>query len=190
MLDKLRNYINTHKRIPRDCEYGESLGSWFCSMKKKFEEQEISKSSSPLTIKSSIFNDSNIYDTWLNFLKDYDMYIKLYKTSKEIYEEKWHLKLEELQKYIEKRNKLPSKQSKNKTTVQLAEWLDNQNRCIKGQHYKYMYNNININNSWVNFINLHEKYFDTNFVKLIKIIATAQATQQKLEIGEIVEMEN
>lgn len=84
-----------------------SLASFISTQKKNYEN------------KTQIMRDSDIYDTWTNFLEEY-------KDSLMTEDEVWLKTLNELKNFLTQKNKRPNKNSNDSSEKKLGEWITKQ----------------------------------------------------------------
>jgi len=112
-LQDVKKYIDTNKKTPSKQDKNKtikSLGNWFSNQKKNYDK-DISKS-------KQIMKKDEIHILWTEFLQD----VK-YKEYLLNNDEMWKQKLQDVKKYIDKHQKSPSQEDKDKTIKSLGSWL-------------------------------------------------------------------
>ena len=102
--------------------------------------------------KKNNIKNNLIYNTWNNFINDY----KIFFLKKD---DKFNYNLEEIEKYVEKYNKLPSKNDNDKNIKYLGNFIISQEKKYKKN---IINNNINNYNKWYEFTKKYEIYFSSN----------------------------
>jgi hypothetical protein len=143
--EKLINFIDINKRKPRTTEYDEnekSLCIWINHTIENFLE------------KKGIFKNKDIYTKWDDFINN-----ETYKNIILNDEDRWFYNLEQIKKYIDENNKLPSSKSINEEVKKMGRWIVAQNQKYKKKEFN-MKNEI-VYNKWTEFIkdNKYSDYF-------------------------------
>jgi hypothetical protein len=141
-LAEVKKYINKNEKRPSIYNKNneiKNLARW------TYHQQENSKN------RTQIMKEDDIYNEWLQFIND-EKY-KIYFDIDNIRD--WKNKLQEVKIYIEKNNKRPSCEDKNKKLKILGVWciMQQKNSKIRKQIMK----EDDIYNEWMEFIN-DEKY--------------------------------
>jgi len=143
-FEKLIKYIKENNKLPSSESKDKDvkiLGSWFLNQKNNYKNH----------IKS--MKNEIIYNKFKEFLEKYKEY---FISNEEI----WYNHLEQVIKYINDNNKLPSPTGKNKEINILGEWLTCQKMNYK-KNEQIMKNYI-IYNKFKDFLEKYKKYFLTN----------------------------
>ena len=136
-LIKLEDYINKYNKLPsseskdKNIKY---LGCWLSHQKDTYNNNEL------------IMKNEEIKKQWEEFIKKY---IYLFKTTKEL----WIDNFKQLEEYINKYNKLPSKNNKDINIKKIGSWLCHQKNTYKNN--TGIMKNEEIRGLWEQFI---EKY--------------------------------
>jgi len=144
-LEKLKKYIDDNDKIPSTIDKNKNtkiLGKWYSHQQQNFKNE------------SRNMNIDTIYDTWIEFITN-EKYNKYFLSQTDI----WKNKLEEIKKYIDNNNNLPSIADKNTKYNKI--WLNHNINNYKLK--KEQMNNEEIYNTWTEFINnnKYKKYFLT-----------------------------
>ena len=141
-LNKLENYIIENGKLPskRDKKANiKYLGSFLTNQKGNYKNNY------------NIMKNHDIKKIWEEFIEKYKEY---FKTNEEI----WFKNLKEVEEYILKNNKLPSRSSKDINISKIANWIH-----IQEQNYKNNRNIMKINEEirkkWEDFIEKYEELF-------------------------------
>ena len=143
-LELLEKYVIEYSEFPSQIDKDKNikqLGSWLSQQKINYKN------------KNFIMKNEEIRKQWEEFI---EKYIKYFKT----YIEKWIEKLNKLEYYIVKNEKLPSSHSKYINIKQLGIWLLRQKRNYKNN--KDSMKNREIRKQWEEFIEKYEELFKTN----------------------------
>jgi hypothetical protein len=133
----LKKFINENNKLPSIYD-NKILSSWLYSQKKNYID------------KNNIMKDTYIYNLWKDFInhENYKIYFEYYKYNKN---NLWIYYLNEIKKYINNNNKIPSQHDTDAEIKKLRKWLYKQQE-------KYS-NPINIKKNdiyyklWTDFIN-------------------------------------
>jgi superfamily II DNA or RNA helicase len=144
ILDNVKKYINDNDKLPSKCDRNnriKSMGSWILTQKQNYKK------------KNFIMENQEIYDLWTSFTNEY-------KTLLISNEEKWLYILDDIKKYINCNNKLPSSEHKNNDIQKMGIWISTQ----KKNHMKkiQIMKNQEIYNLWSEFTKEYEKLFLSN----------------------------
>lgn len=166
ILDKVKSYIDTNQKRPSACDKDKCiklLGTWITCQLRNFNS------------KSYIMANNVIYNMWCEFVND----IK-YKNYFISNKEKWIVKFNELNMFIDAYNTLPPSHSKDVNVKVLNKWLSHQMQNFKNKkeiisepdlydkwtvfitnekYNKYFLSNENI---WMNTLNKVKKYITEN----------------------------
>ena len=134
-LEECKKFMDGNKRRPSS--HGEKLGYWLSHQVENYKYS-----------KNIMKNNQEIKVRWVEFIEEYSEYFKSN-------EEKWYENLEKLRKYIDTNNKKPPS-NKNKLNDWLGQQLENH------KYNKNIMKNIEINKSWVEFIEEYSEYFKSN----------------------------
>ena len=140
-LDKLKEFINKNKKTPSqksDNENEKTLGQWLSQQNNNYKNKKRS------------MNDELRYNLWTEFLEDY----KKYLISKD---EKWDHKFDELKEFINKNNKKPTSDSKQKNEKTLGQWLSQQMNYYKNKDWRIK--NEERYDLWTNFLEDYKELF-------------------------------
>jgi superfamily II DNA or RNA helicase len=137
--NKVEEYIKETGKLPAK-NIG-SLGSWVSTQKQNYKNK-----------KNTIMENNVIIKEWENFVEKYST---LFMTG----EEKWLEKLREVEKYIQKYNKIPSQADKETDVIILANWICMQK--IKYKERKEIMKNEEIKIIWEDFIEKYQELFMT-----------------------------
>ena len=114
------------------------MGSWISNQKKNYDK------------KQKIMNNQEICDVWIEFVNEYEKYF--------ISNEKiWLNTLENVKKYIDDNNKLPSTHDKNNDIKVMGRWISNQKTNYNKK--QQIMNNREIYDVLTEFVNEYKKYF-------------------------------
>jgi hypothetical protein len=138
-LAMVEEYIKETGKLPAK-NIG-SLGSWVSTQKQNYKNK-----------KNTIMENNVIIKEWENFVEKYST---LFMTG----EEKWLEKLREVEKYIQKYNKIPSQADKETDVIILAKWICMQK--IKYKKRKEIMKNEEIKIIWEDFIEKYQELFMT-----------------------------
>jgi hypothetical protein len=160
-LEQVINYIDINKKRPSSTDKNikiKSLGYWCSSQQDNYKKC------------LQIMKDKIIYNKWTEFINRYGIYFLSN-------EEKWETNLNNIIKYINTNNKLPSINSDNEDEIYLTHFLHQQQQNYKNK--KKLMNNEDIYNKWTEFIQNYKEYFLSNeerwyynFDKVINYIET------------------
>jgi hypothetical protein len=141
-LEQLKKYININKKLP-SIKYKDikSLCNWMNQQKYNYNTRK------------DIMKDDTIYNNFKIFLENYKEY---FISSKE----RWNNNLENIKKYININNELPSNESKNEETQYLCRWIWGQKTNYNIRKYS-MKDDI-IYNTFKDFLEIYKKYFLSN----------------------------
>ena len=155
-LEQIKNYINENNKKPstesknKDIKH---LRRWLSHQKEQYKIQD------------RIMKDENIRKLWEKFIEEYQEYLV---SNNDI----WIQNLNNLKNYIDKYNKLPSRNNKNKDIKHLGKWISYQNTNYK--QYKHIMKDNNIRKLFVDFITdlLYNKYFQNIEIHAIDKLKT------------------
>ena len=144
MFNKVKRYIITNNKRPssqdKDNEI-KSMGAWIGTQQQNYRK------------KDTIMKNEMIYNQWTEFIIS-DNYRKYFITDEEV----WIMMFNKVKQYIDKNNKKPSIDDKNKETKSMGKWISRQQtnyKITKGS----MKNEL-IYNIWTDFINnKYKEYF-------------------------------
>jgi hypothetical protein len=143
-LEEVKKYIDENNRKPLSTDkndYIKSLGLWISTQKQNYKNKE------------QIMKNQEIYNNWTEFINN-----SKYKDFLLSNEEEWYNRFNEVKKYIDINDKLPSQTDKNDYIKSLGLWIYTQKQNYK----KQIMNNIEIYNIWTEFINNYKEYFMSN----------------------------
>ena len=140
-LEELKKYIDENGKLPT--EYNNYLYRWL-KIHKLYYKQKL-----------YIMSIYEVYFKWTEFIND-DKYKKYFISNEDI----WKNKLEDLKKYIDINNKIPSHIDKNKDIVKLYNWF----RCqkIRYKTKNRIMSNPKIYKIFTEFIDKYNIYFLTS----------------------------
>ena len=149
-LDKVKDYMDKHKRRPRSRDKNseiKQLGSWISAQRTRYKKQD-------RCMKSKEFRK-----IWEAFIEEYKEYFLDNNTI-------WKSNLEKVKKYIDEHKKRPSTLDKNNDIKTLSAWLSTNPRNYKKQ--EYIMKDEEIRKIWEAFIKEYEEYVidDTEIWKL------------------------
>jgi hypothetical protein len=148
-LEEVKKYIEKNNKKPNENDKNKEIkyyGQWLVNQKKNY------------TYNINIFkNNKNIKNIWIEFINN-NKYKKFFKIESNI----WIIKFNEIKKYINENNKIPSSKDTDNEAKQLGIWLNHQ-KTNYNNNIRIM-KNINKRSIWENFINdiEYKKYFLTN----------------------------
>jgi superfamily II DNA or RNA helicase len=150
-LEQAKKYIDENNKRPTKNDQSvkiEMLGSWVSTQCKSY------------ITKTHIMSTQEIYDQWTNFIND-GKYKQYFISDNEV----WLTNLELIKQYIDKNNKRPTQQDKNKEIKILGNWISKQQQNYKVK--SHIMKNQEIYDQWMNFINSdkYKKYFISNNVE-------------------------
>ena len=140
-FDELKEFINKNKKTPSqksDNENEKTLGQWLSQKNDNYKNKKKS------------MNDESRYNLWTEFLEDY----KKYLISKD---EKWDHNFDELKEFINKNNKKPTSDSKQKNEKTLGQWLQAQMNHYKNKDSGMK--NEERYDLWTNFLENYKELF-------------------------------
>jgi superfamily II DNA or RNA helicase len=144
-LENVQNYIDKNNKLPPSTDKDRKIkimGRWMSLQKKNYKN------------KTQIMENDRIYDLWTTFT-NCDKY-KKYFLSDDI---KWKNRLKNVKEYVDKNNRLPSDESKNKEIKTMGRWIASQ----KGKYKNDLgiMQNKKICKLWEEFVNdeKYKKYF-------------------------------
>jgi superfamily II DNA or RNA helicase len=140
-LQKSENYITQHNKRPSTHDKNKEikfLGSWISRQTNQYKSKEI------------ILQNEIITNKWKQFVDKHNIHFMSN-------EEKWDIKLQELELYIKQHNKRPSTSDKNKNIKTLANWVNTQKTKYK-QRLEIM-KNADVRKKWEDFIEKHKTHF-------------------------------
>jgi superfamily II DNA or RNA helicase len=149
--NKVIKYIDENNKRPSTHDINENikfLGNWLQNQSKNYNN------------KKGVMKNENIYNTYSTFINNYKQYF-------EDNISKWTNKFNEVIKYIDENNKLPSQKDKDDNIKVLCRWIHSQsskyNRKIDIMNNDFIYN------KWTEFINdsNYKQYFEDNITKWI-----------------------
>jgi superfamily II DNA or RNA helicase len=120
-LENLKKFIDIeHIRPSKNSRNNNEkyLGMWTSHQSKNYTE------------KNYIMKDTKIRECWKKFIGD-EKYKEYFMSNEDV----WHDNLEKVNKFIDKENKLPSRESKNKDEKYLYLWIYNQSRSYNKKTY-------------------------------------------------------
>ena len=135
-FEKVKKYIDIYNKRPSECDDNKEikvLGKWLSHQQTNYKNKE------------HIMKEQDIYNMWTQFITS-EKY-KLYFISNT---ELWLMSFEEVKKYIDTNNKLPSRGDNNKEIKSLGSWISNQQKNHKNKT-KIM-KEQDIYNMWTQFI--------------------------------------
>jgi hypothetical protein len=144
-LNNIKKYIDTNNKRPikenKDIEI-KQLGQWISTQQDSYKK------------KDQIMKTDYIYDEWTVFINS-EKYKKYFMSN----EDAWNESLNDLKKYINENDKLPSSTDKDKQIKILNSWVANQKINYKSK--KNIMKNEKIYNKWTRFINnsIYKNYF-------------------------------
>jgi superfamily II DNA or RNA helicase len=143
MLQKIKKYIDDYNKIPfrhDEIDDNKIMGRWIDKTKRDHD------------LKINVMKNNEIYNKWTEFVSNVK-YKNLFIDDKS----KWMVKMEEIKQYIDKNNKLPSRETDDEK--QLAYWLDRQKKLFKNKDR--IMKNEEIKMQWKKFTNddKYTKYF-------------------------------
>jgi superfamily II DNA or RNA helicase len=126
-LDKIKEYIDLNGKVPpkkyKD-KYLKNVKPWLLSQTRNYNKK-----------KGLIFENEEIYQNWVNFIKKYGKFIESFPPKK-----LWLNNFDNLIKFINLNKKMPSLKSDDETEILLAKWT-------KVQRYRYNNKKMNYQNS-------------------------------------------
>jgi ATP:corrinoid adenosyltransferase len=137
-LNKVKEYINENNKRPCGKSKNsdiQKLGTWIQTQITNYKN------------KNQIMSNEEIYNKWTEFIND-EKY-KIYFLDNETI---WNDNLKLIKKYINKNNKLPSRNE--------SRWIEIQNKNYRNK--TQIMTNDTIRNQWENFITKYKKYFPNN----------------------------
>jgi superfamily II DNA or RNA helicase len=138
MLENIKKYIDEHSKLPSSHDKNDNIkviGRWILHQKKNYNK---------ITF---IMKNPEIYDLWAIFTKEYEKY---FLSNEEI----WLNKLNNIRKYIDENNKLPSRHDKNDDIKVMGRWVS-----MQKQNYNkitHIMKNQEIYDLWTEFIETHK----------------------------------
>ena len=150
-FEKLKQFMNENKKSPS--QYAENkeekyLGRWIQYQNKNYESKKHS------------MKDTEKYNLWKNFLKDYKEY---FKSNDDI----WYENFKELKLFIKLNKIKPSINSINKNEMMIAHWKNTQMSNYKNNEFS-MKDKIKYK-LWRHFLKENEEMFKTNDEKWYEI---------------------
>ena len=147
-LDEVKLYIDENGKRPLTIDKDikiKRLGRWIGT------NIQIHKN------KQFIMKNDEIYNKWNKFINDNNY--KIYFQSNE---EKWNNIFIEVKEYIEKNNKRPSEEDKNKDINKLGRWIGAQQKNYKNK--QFIMKNEEVYKEWTKFTNEdnYKEYFQSN----------------------------
>jgi len=145
-LNILKKYINENKKTPIVLKKTKnSIGEWFIHQKYNYKK------------KIDTMKNFGIYTIWTEFITS-EKYEKYFLSN----EEQWNNKFNDLKKYIDENNKIPSQQNRNENIKVLGAWFYNQIQNYKNK--KKIMKKQKIYNIWTEFMTSekYKKYFASN----------------------------
>jgi len=142
----VQQYINKHNKRPSSVNKDKNikqLGKWISTQIINYKN--ISQSMSNVIY----------YNTWEQFI-NHDKYKKYFVSNVD----QWYENMKLVQQYINKHNKRPSTENKDKNIKQLGQWIYSQIQNYKNK--ENIMKNIEIYDKWTEFINnqKYKKYFE------------------------------
>ncbi len=147
-LDEVKNYIDTNNRTPSKHDKNVCIakeGIWISTQHQNYKT------------KKQIMSNEEIYSIWTDFINS-DKYKRYFISN----EDNWKLILDEVKKYIDTNNNIPSVYDKNTHIKYIGAWIKTQHINYKEQE-KIM-SNKEIYSLWTEFINSdkYKEYFISN----------------------------
>ena len=147
LFNEVKNYIDKYNKRPSSSDKDKNikqLGSWISHQQKNYEKKE------------RIMKNKEIYDIWTDFIND-NKYKEYFMSN----EETWIKKTEEIKEYMNKNNKRPSQNDKDKKIKNLGKWISDQQ--INYKNKENIMKNEEIYNTWTKIINdsKYKKYLMT-----------------------------
>ncbi len=147
-LEEIKKYINENNKRPSSTSKDHkitTLGRWLSTQQKNYKSN------------SYVMKDSTIYDTWTNFI-NHDMYKEYFLDNNTV----WINTLEEVKKYIDEHNEIPSTTSKDHKLKILGNWINTQKTNYKSKNQ--IMKDSTIYDTWNIFIddNKYKEYFIDN----------------------------
>ena len=140
-LKNVKKYIDDNNKSPSDQDINiniKVMGTWISTQKKNYNK------------KQNIMKNQEIYDIWAEFVNEYKKNLLSNK-------ENWLNTLENVEKYIDNNNKLPSTHDKNNDIKVMGSWISTQKKNYDKK--QYIMKNQEIYDVWTEFVNEYEKYF-------------------------------
>jgi superfamily II DNA or RNA helicase len=142
-MSNVKKYIDENNKLPSGYKnvHVKNLSIWIGHQKKNYK------------IKKEIMKNQEIYDIWTEFVKKYKT---LFLSNEEI----WVNNLNDIKKYINENNKLPSSEHENDDIKKMGRWIGNQKKIYKKKIQ--IMKNPEIYDLWTTFIKEHETLFLSN----------------------------
>ena len=143
-VNKVKEYIDKNKKKPYDSDKNKEikqLSRWIGTQQTNYKKRE------------DIMKNSEIYNSWTQFLNQYQEY---FLSNEEI----WYDTLNKVKEYIDENSKRPSNNDNNKEIKQLGWWIGTQQKNFINK--EPIMRNEGINSEWTNFINEYQEYFLSN----------------------------
>jgi superfamily II DNA or RNA helicase len=144
-LKKVKKYIDEKEKIPSTIDPDDKikqLGKWIGTQKSNYKNNVC------------IISEKKIKDIWEEFIEEYSMY-----NLKDVGDnnDKWTHNLEEVKKYINDKEKLPSMSDPDEKIKQMGNWLNSCKHNYK--HELIIMKESNIRESWKKFTEEYSNYF-------------------------------
>ena len=143
-LDQIKAYINENNKRPSKFDKNnetKQMSRWLSTQLKNYKK------------KIQIMSNKTIYDTFTQFLSEYEAYFKLN-------DEIWKNNLNQVIKYIDTNNKRPSSSDINNEIKHLGIWLNRQSMNYTNK--VFIMSNENIYDQFTNFLSKYKEYFESN----------------------------
>jgi hypothetical protein len=141
-LNQLKEFIRKHNKLPTCREKNQNdkdVGIWLGAQKRNY------------ILKKEIMTEGKIRIEWEKFINDNS---ELFMTN----EEMWLSKFKKLCEFIEKNNKLPSRNNEDKTLQTLPRWIQTQKENYENNTY-IMKQNTDIKLKWEEFASKYPHLF-------------------------------
>jgi antitoxin component HigA of HigAB toxin-antitoxin module len=151
-MEDVEKYINDNAKRPSSKDKNKNiskLGIWIQTQKQNYYKN------------NSLMKNKKIKKIWENFITKYQQYFLSN-------EDEWRNTLQTISEYIDKNNRLPSKQDKNTIIKKMGSWLANQQKNYKKK--SDIMKNEKIQKEWDKFIIKYQKYFVSNEEKWMSIL--------------------
>lgn len=142
-LNHVKNYIKTHNKTPSCSDkdiYTRKLGNWISHQQENYIKKQHS------------MKQTNIYNAWYDFIKEYHMY---FATN----DEDWDNTLEKVKNYINNNQRIPPDSNTDNEIQCLSKWIQHQ-RENYNKKQKIMKSN-EIRKKWSDFILEYGNYLKT-----------------------------
>jgi len=146
-FNEVKKYMDKNNKRPTSIDKNKNikqLGSWIIHQQGNYKN------------KKKIMKNEEIYNTWTDFIND-NKYKEYFMSN----EETWIKKTEEIKEYMNKNNKRPSQNDKDKKIKNLGKWISDQQ--INYKNKENIMKNEEIYNTWTKIINdsKYKKYLMT-----------------------------